>query len=121
MSGAAIAAEVAAALAEATGAVGNGAQASLIRSETQPVNPWDAPSGTTTTHAVWAVAELYRQDTVDGTLIRAEDLRVMLEPVTPAPTTADRLTIAGTEYAIVSVQTEAPAGVALYHICQCRT
>jgi hypothetical protein len=120
MSGQAIAAEVAAALAEASGAAGNGAQASLIRSATPPVNPWDAPSATTTTHAVWAIAELYRQETVDGTLIRAEDRRVMLEPVTPAPTTADRLSIGGIEYAIVAVQPEAPAGVALYYICQCR-
>lgn len=120
MSGADIAAEVTAALAEASGAVGDGAQATLIRPGAQPQTPWDAPGGAPTPQAVWTIAEAYRQDMVDGTLIRAEDRRVMLEPVTPAPTTADRLSIGGTEYAIVAVQPEAPAGVALYYICQCR-
>lgn len=120
MTGTAIAAEVAAALAEAAGAVGNGAQATLIRPGAQPVNPWDAPGGAPTTQPVWAIAEAYRQDMIDGTLIRAEDRRVMIEAVTPAPTTADRLTIGGVEYEIVRVDPEAPAGVALYFVCQCR-
>lgn len=120
MTAASIAAEVAAALAEAAGEVGNGAQALLIRPGTQPVNPWDAPGGAPTTQAVWAIAESYRQDLVDGTLIRAEDRRVMIEAVTPAPTTADRLSIGGVEMAIVAVHPEAPAGVALMFTCQCR-
>ena len=120
MSGADIAAEVTAALAEAAGDTGDGQQAVLIRPGAPQINPWDDPPGEPTTQAVWAIAEAYRQDMIDGTLIRAEDRRVMVEAVSPAPTTADRLSIGGVEYGIVAVQPEAPAGVALYHICQCR-
>lgn len=120
MSGVDIAAEVTAALTEAAGAVGNGTQATLTRPGTQPVNPWDAPGSAATTQLVWAIAEAYRQDMVDGALIRAEDRRVMVQAVSPAPTTADRLSIGSVDYGIVAVQPEAPAGVALYFICQCR-
>ena len=120
MSGALIAAEVAAALAEAAGETGDSTQATLIRPAVQPVNPWSPPAGPPTTQAVWTIAEAYRQDMIDGTLIRAEDRRVMVEAVSPAPTTADRLSIAGVEYEIVRVDPEAPAGVPLYFVCQCR-
>ena len=120
MSGADIAAEVSAALAEAAGDTGDGQQAVLIRPGTPQQNPWDPPPGDPTETPVWAIAEAYRQNMIDGTLIRAEDRRVMIEAVTPAPTTADRLSIGGVEYGIVAVQPEARAGVALYHICQCR-
>ena len=120
MSGAAIAAEVTAALAEAAGDTGDGQQAVLIRPSSQPQNPWDDPPGAPTETSVWAVAEAYSKNMVDGTLIRAEDRRVMVEAVSPAPTTADRLRLGAVEYEIVRVDPEAPAGVALYHICQCR-
>jgi hypothetical protein len=120
MSGTAIAADVAAALKQAANATGNGAQAILLRSGAQPANPWDAPAMPGTSQEVWAISENYSARQIDGTLIRAEDRRVMIEAVTPAPTTADRLSIGGAEYAIVSVQPESPGGVPLYYTCQCR-
>ena len=120
MSGTQIAAEVTAALAEAAGDTGDGQQAVLIRPASPPVNPWDDPASAPTEHPVWAIAQAYSKDMVDGTLIRAEDRRVMVEAVSPAPTTADKLRLGAVEYEIVRVDPEAPAGVALYHICQCR-
>ena len=120
MTGPQIAAEVAAALAEAAGATGNGQRASLIRPAAPPVNPWDAPAGAPTEHPVWAIAEAYSKSMVDGTLIRAEDRRVMIEATGLEPTTADRLKIGAVEYEIVRVDPEAPAGVALFFVCQCR-
>ena len=120
MSGTDIAAEVAAALAEAAGDTGDGQQAVLIRPASPQINPWDDPPGEPTETSAWAVAEAYSKNMVDGTLIRAEDRRVMVEAVTPAPTTADRLSIGGVEYEIVRVDPEAPAGVALFFVCQCR-
>ncbi len=120
MSGADIAAEVSAALAEAAGDTGDGQQAVLIRPGTPQINPWDDPPGEPTETPVWAVAGAYSKNMFDGTLIRAEDRRVMVESVSPAPTTADKLKLGTVEYEIVRVDPEAPAGVALYHICQCR-
>jgi hypothetical protein len=84
------------------------------------VNPWDAPAGAPTTQAVWAISEAYSARQIDGAMIRAEDRRIMVEAITPAPTTADRLSIGGDEYAIVGVQPEAPGGVPVYFVCQCR-
>lgn len=148
MTGAAIALEVSAALAEASRETGNGQQATLIRPNAlQRVNPWDPQpqpegagdwddteptedddfvpavdftDGSPTTQQVWAISEAYRQDLIDGTMIRAEDRRVMVEAVNPAPTTADQLTIGPDTYNILRVDPEAPGGVALFFVCQCR-
>jgi hypothetical protein len=148
MSGAAIALEGSAALAEASREIGNGQPATLIRPNVlQRVNPWDdqpqpegagdwddtdptpdddfVPAidftdGSPTTQPVWAISEAYRKDLIDGTMIRAEDRRVMVEPISPAPTTADKLTIGADTYNILRVDPEAPGGVAFYFVCQCR-
>jgi len=121
MSGADIAAEVAAALREVGRETGAGEFiATLIRPASQPVNPWDTPAGPPTEHPVAVMVEQYAQNLIDGTHIRAEDRRVMMEAAGITPTTADRLQIGGDEYAILSAMPEAPGGVALYFVCQCR-
>jgi hypothetical protein len=121
MSGADIAAEVAAALREVGQETGAGDFiATLIRPAAQPVNPWGDPEGDPTSHPVAVMVENYAQNLIDGTLIRAEDRRVMMEAAGITPTTADRLLIGGQEYAILAVHPEAPGGVALYFVCQCR-
>ncbi len=120
MSGLEIQKEVASALSEVVGEVGNGLMATLIRPGDQPQTPWDPPADAPTLHPVWAISEHYAQNLIDGTLIRAEDRKVMMEATGTTPTTADRLKIGTDEYAILSVMPEAPGGVALYFSLHCR-
>lgn len=121
MSGADIAAEVAAALREVGQETGAGELiATLIRPAPQPQNPWDPPAGEPSEHPLAVMVESYEQNDIDGTLIRAEDRRVMMEAAGITPTTADRLKIGTDEYAILSAQPEAPGGVALFFVLQCR-
>lgn len=150
MSGASIIPEVADALREAAFATGDGQPATLVRPNVfKRENPWDEqpqppgagdwnddyPTGDDsflpnadffdgdappTEQPVWAISQAYRQDLIDGTLIRAEDRRVMIEAVTPAPTTADKLVMGGETFRIISVDPEQPGGVALWFTLQCR-
>jgi hypothetical protein len=121
MSGVSIAAEVAAAIREVGNATGNGPLiATLIRPAAQPTNPWDAPASAPSLIPVAVMVESYSQGLIDGTLIRAEDRRVMMEATGIVPTTADRISISGKEYAILSVAPEAPSGVALFYNLHCR-
>jgi hypothetical protein len=57
---------------------------------------------------------------IDGTLIRAEDRRVMVAVGTTVPLVSDRLRIGTTTYQIVSVMETAPSGVALFYEVQAR-
>jgi hypothetical protein len=69
-----------------------------------------------------ALAGSYRLGQVDGSLIRSDDRRVLLEAAgdAPAPQPGDRLIMDGATYAIVAVRTLAPAGTPLLHECQAR-
>ena len=121
MSGASIAAEVNAAFAEVARDVGDGDFIiTLSRPATQPVNPWDTPAASPTTYELAGMVQDYPRAMIDGTLIRAEDRRVMLTATSVVPTVADRLTIGGKAYAIVSIKEVAPAGVPLYYEAQAR-
>ena len=121
MSGASIAAEVTAAIREASAATGAGPlNGTLVRPAAQPANPWDTPAGAPLSIPVSCLVEMYDARQIDGTLIRVEDRRVMVAAEGTEPTVADRLVVGGVSYAIVSVKPEAPGGVALYYVCQCR-
>lgn len=122
MSGQSIAQEVSAALSEVAQEVGDGSfAATLIQPATQPENPWDPPAGTPTETSLSAMVQNYPRGLIDGTLIRADDRKVMLGATGPRPTVADKLRISGTEYAIVSVREESPSGVPVFYECQCRS
>lgn len=121
MSGASIAAEVAAALREVALDVGAGTfTVTLLRPAAQPSNPWEAPAAAATEIPLAALVQAYPKSMIDGTLIRAEDRMVMAEASGTVPTVADRLRIGSTEYAIVGVTETAPSGVALYYEIQAR-
>lgn len=121
MSGASIAAEVAVALTEVASDVGDGEfVATLTRTNSAPVNPWDTDSSTTETFDIPALVQMYPRDMIDGTLIRAEDRKVMLAANGEKPTTADTLTISGADYEIMKVDETAPSGVPLYYEVQAR-
>lgn len=116
-----IAAEVSAALREA-GVATAGAPliAQIVRTSQGAQTPWDTRGFTETeTFPVAVVVDTFAQAHIDGTLVRADDLRVMAEAVVE-PTTADKLRIDGKDHAILSVRALKPGGVALMYEMQCR-
>lgn len=122
MSGASIAAEVAAALREVATEVGDGAfTVTLLRPPEMPTNPWDTGNyGEPEEIELPAMVTMYPQRLIDGTLIQAFDRKVMIAATDTKPTTADTLDIRGEVYRILNVSETAPSGVALYYECQAR-
>ena len=117
-----LAAEVAAALREAGVATAGAPQIAQLVVRTDGMQtPWDTEAfEQETLHPLAIVTETYSQGVVDGTLIRADDLRVMVEAGPVEPTTAHRLRIGGADHAIVAVRGVAVRGVALMWEVQCR-
>ena len=122
MTAAAIRAEVATALAEASAAVGDGILTVTLKKPTGGGSPWDADpaSPTVTQHSLRAMEGAYRRDLIDGTLIQADDLRLYVEAGPVTPTTKDTLVHKGEEYAIVAVRPTSPGGEALMWELQVR-
>jgi hypothetical protein len=122
MSGASIAAEVAAALSEVASDVGSGDfLVTLVQGQADPATPWDTGYyGEPEEYELPAIVSDFPQTMIDGTLIQQGDRRVMLAATGPKPTTADRLNILGTVYRIISVREAGPSGVPLYYFAQCR-
>lgn len=121
MSGASIAAEVNAALAEVARDVGDRTfQVTLLEPAAQPVNPWDSPAGDPTEHEVNAMVSDYPQGMIDGELIQRGDKRIMLSTTGPIPAINWRIIVGGVNYAIMMVREYQPSGVTLYAECQLR-
>jgi len=121
MSGAQIAGEVARAISEAVSEVGEaGFGATLIVAGAPPLNPWDAPGPPPTEYPLTALVLEYPRSMIDGTIIQAEDRRVMIAATGPRPTTADGLRVGGVTYRIVGVRDIAPGGAPLYYELHCR-
>ncbi|MEW4469009.1 hypothetical protein AB1K62_14375 [Parasphingorhabdus sp. JC815] len=121
MTGYSIAREVAAAFDEVAKEVGDGSFVlTLIQPATQPQNPWDPPAGEPTETSLSGIVQNYPLGLIDGTLIRSEDRKVMLDATGPRPAVSDKLRIGGIEYAFISIREEAPSGVPVYYECQCR-
>lgn len=121
MSGASIAAEVNAALAEVARDVGAGTfTITLLEPAAQPVNPWDSPAGASTEHLVNAMVSDYPQSMIDGELIQRGDKRIMISATGPIPKVNWRVIASNVNYAIMMVREYQPSGVALYVEVQCR-
>ena len=116
MSGADIAAEVAAAIREVGADVGAGALiASLIRPAAQPQNPWDAPAGEPTTYNLPVMDEGIKLRHDAGTLVQRRAHMLMVPALGIVPLTSDRINLRGREYAVLAVDTLAPGGVDRYY------
>lgn len=122
MSGADIAREVAAALREVAGEVGDGEFLVTLKTPTGgSATPWGGVAPSVTEQEIPAMVSSYPASMIDGTLIRATDKRVMIAAENGGvPTTAATLEISGVNHEIVSVDTLSPSGVALYYIVQAR-
>lgn len=125
MSGASIAAEVATALGEVAGEVGDGSfTVTLVRAPVEdpdnPTNPWDEPPQAPGPVDLPAIVTMFPQRLIDGTLIQAFDRKVMIAAQGTKPSTADTLMIGGETYRIINVEETAPSGVALFFTVQAR-
>lgn len=121
MSGASIAAEVNAALAEVARDVGDGSfTVTLLEPAAQPENPWDTPAGSPTEHEVNAIVQDYPASMIDGTLIQQGDKRIMISATVIRPEVNWRVIDRGVSYAIMMVREIGPSGIALYYELQGR-
>lgn len=120
MSGASIAAEVAAALNDVAGEVGDGSFAVTLVRSTGGETPWDRLNATEQTFQLPAAVFEYKHSQIDGTIIRMGDRRVMVGAEGERPTTADLMRIGETDYSIIKIEEFAPSGVPLYYQCQVR-
>jgi hypothetical protein len=119
MSGAQIAAEVAAALREAGVATGNGplvAALAPVAIGGTPASPGPTPDPVD----VVVVVEEFRATEIDGARIRSGDKKVMMEAQGPVPKTGDGLTISGVAHRVEMVWPLSPAGVDLMYTVQAR-
>jgi len=118
-----IAAEIATGLAEAGTDAGDGPLVATVNREPidSPVNPWDEISEIEpTTYDIIVIRDSWKFGEIDGTKIRADDLKLMMQSGIVTPTTADTITIADVTYQIINVMPEAVAGVDLYYMIQAR-
>ncbi len=84
-----------------------------------PAKPWDLPAASRTDHATHGLFTAYERRIVDGTLIRADDQKVLIpaQGLAIAPTTKDRLEDDGSEWRILSVKPLRPGdSVILYEL-----
>lgn len=98
-------------------------QTGVIRRLTQgagePHNPGPAVPAD---HPCTFVVDIYKTFERDGTLIKAGDKKVLVkaEGLAIAPTTSDKIIIAGEVHTIVSVEPLSPAGTVVMYTVQAR-
>lgn len=120
MSGAAILAEVAAALREAGTDTGNGPLVAQITPAVLAGNPWDVP-GTPPAHVdVVVILDQFRRTEIDGARILSGDKKVLCEAGVIVPKAGDGITINSSVHRIEQVWPLAPAGVAVMYTLQAR-
>jgi len=121
MSGASIASEVSAALAEVGVELGNGAEytVQLIPALTGG-NPWDAPSAPPDPINLRAYVDDFRSDLFNGAPVQAGDKKVMLDATGTAPKPMDTLVIDGVNHRIENVMQLGGAGVPVLFMAQAR-
>jgi hypothetical protein len=120
MSGAAILAEVAAALREAGRDTGNGALTATITPVALAGNPWDVPGTPAAPVAVVVILDEFKRTEIDGARILSGDKKVLCEAGVIVPKVGDGITISGHAHRIEQVWPLAPAGVAVMYTLQAR-
>ena len=123
MSGAGIATEVAAAIAEAGAEVGLGVPLSgaIIRTTGADESVYPPVAGSSTEYACNLILSQYSARDRDGTNITTRDVKAMISPdAATEPLNGDRLRVQGITYSVVNVMPYRPGGVVLYYICQVR-
>lgn len=120
MSGAQIAAEVAAALAEAGAATGNGPLVGFMSAPEMGGNPWDGPDISPIPVAVTVILDEWTSAEMKDLQILTSDKKVLVDATGPAPVTGGTLTINGKAHRIERVMPLAPGGEALMYTVHAR-
>jgi hypothetical protein len=120
MSGAQIALEVAAALREVGGEVGEGPLVVTLAPAPIGGNPWDDPSAAPATVELVAVMSEFRNSEIDGARIRSGDKKLMIEAGVAVPKAGDGLTVEGVAHRVEEVWPLSPAGTDLMYTVQAR-
>jgi hypothetical protein len=116
MSGAAIAAEVAAALAEAGAAVGDGALGAVIKRQGDWSGPdWDRVPGEIVEYPVTVLDFNINVKDAAGTLTGEIRRRLLVEAAGVVPEKGDIITLRGVDHTVDTVETLAPGGVDLLY------
>ena len=117
MSGASIAAEVAAAIRDAGAEVGEGVELTmfLTRAPEAGANPWEASTATPTVYNLPCIDMGFRQRIDGATLIRRRAHILMVPALGLVPLTTDKINLRDTDYNILAVDIVAPGGVDLYY------
>lgn len=110
--------EIADDVAEALAEVGTDA---LIEREGEVSGPDYAPEyGEPTQIPVIVLFSKFKSQEIDGTLIRRDDVKLLVEAKGTAPTVRDRVNVGGVSYAIIDAAPIQPAGIPVLWILQCR-
>lgn len=117
-----IAAEVNAALRDASVSVGDGELiATLSHVDTDGFGPPNRPTpALTQDYPVAVVVSSFSALERQASSIQAGDVKVLCQALAVEPSTRDSITINGVRYQITNVTTLRPGGVALMHMLQCR-
>lgn len=116
MSGAGIAAEIAAALREAGSAVGNGPLLATIKRAGLPTGPeWNPTPGTPVEFTVTVVESSSFVKDASGTLTGEVIRKLMVEAGVTVPLKGDTINLRGVDHTVDSVRTVAPGGVDLLY------
>lgn len=85
-------------------------------------NAWNASQQTASSVAGKAVRTEYSLYNINGTTIKAGDVKLLLaaKDLTAVPVQGDTVVFAGTEYKVMNIDPIAPAEVILVHIVQLR-
>ena len=102
--------------------IASAGQAATLRRPTSTGTAFNPTPGAPVDYAVRVVVEAYRIREVDGTRIRADDLKVLMAKGSLAvePLTTDRLLIGGVEHAIMDVRPTSPGGAVVMFEIQAR-
>lgn len=100
-----------------------GAPITITRDSAPDYNPaLGTAEGTTKTFTGYAVRSLYDQKVIDGTMILAGDVELVIAATSTmtAPMAGDTATFAGTAYTVVNVTTVSPSGIPVCYTVQAR-
>jgi len=121
MTGASIATEVSAALAEVGAELGNGTEYTVqLIPAVKGGNPWDAPIAAPDPIEMRAYVEDFRSDLFNGAPVQAGDKKVMLDATGTVPKPMDTLVIDGLDHRIENVMQLGGAGVPVLFMAQAR-
>ena len=93
----------------------------IVRAGTPTGPTYDPTPGVPVAHPVTVVYDAWRNDQIDGTLIKRGDLKILCAAGTVTPTPNDIFRDAtGAEKSIINVEPLQPGGVAVMYVVQAR-